>query len=72
LGLTKGTGSNLSALIYGNWADALIGEWGTLDVLVDPYTSSASGTVRVSVFQTADVAIRHAESFSAMQDAITT
>lgn len=69
--LTKGSGTDLSAIVYGNWADLLIGEWGTLDLLVDPYTSSASGTVRVSAFQSVDTAVRRAESFSAMQDAIT-
>ena len=34
--LTKGTGSNLSAVIYGNFSDLLIGLYGTLEILVDP------------------------------------
>lgn len=29
--LTKGTGTNLSALIYVNWSDLLIGFWSELD-----------------------------------------
>ena len=36
--LIKGTGSNLSAVIYGNFADLLIGLYGTLEILLDPYT----------------------------------
>lgn len=70
--LTKAAGSNLSALIYGNWADLVIGEWGGLDVLVDPYTGGAAGTVRIRVLQDVDVAVRHAASFAAGQDIVTT
>jgi hypothetical protein len=70
--LTKGTSSGVcSAVFFGNWADLLIGQWGGLDVLVDPYTGGAAGTVRVRVLQDVDVAVRHAESFSAMLDALT-
>ncbi len=69
--LTDGTGTNLSAIFFGNWADLILGMWGVLDVLVDPYTGGTSGTVRVVVLQDVDIAVRHAESFSAMLDAIT-
>jgi len=70
--LTKGTGSGLSAIIFGNLADLLVGLWSGLDLLVDPYTASTTGTVRVVAMQDIDIAVRHAESFAAMQDAITT
>lgn len=70
--LTKGTASGTcSAIIFGNFADLLIGMWGGLDILVDPYTGGAAGNVRIIVHQDVDVAVRHAESFSAMQDALT-
>jgi HK97 family phage major capsid protein len=70
--LTKGTSNGVcSALIAGNWNDLIIGEWGTLDLMVDPYTQSTSGTVRVVALQDVDVAVRHEESFSAMRDALT-
>ena len=68
--LTKGTGSNLSAVIYGNFADLLIGLYGTVEILVDPYTDFAEGTTGVRALQTIDIAVRHAESFAAMKDAI--
>ena len=70
--LDKGTSTGVcSAIIFGNFADVLIGMWGTLDVTVDPYTASTSGTVRVVALQDVDVAVRHAESFAAMKDALT-
>ena len=69
--LTKGSGTALSALLFGNFADLIIGMWGGLDLLVDPYTGGAAGTVRVIAHQDVDIAVRHAASFAAMQDAIT-
>ena len=45
-----------------NFSDVLIGLWSGLDILVDPYTGSAAGTVRVVAMQDYDVAIRHPES----------
>jgi len=71
--LTKSTSVGIcSAIFFGNWADLIIGQWGALDLLVDPYTGSTSGTVRVVALQDLDIAVRHAESFSAMLDALTT
>ncbi len=70
--LDKGTAVGIcSAIFFGNWADLIIGQWGVLDILVDPYTFSTSGTVRVVALQDVDVAVRHAESFAAMLDALT-
>jgi HK97 family phage major capsid protein len=70
--LTKGGGSALSAMLFGNWADLTIAMWGTLDLTVDPYTGSTSGTVRVVALQDIDIGVRHAESFAAIEDAVTT
>jgi len=69
--LTKGSSSVCSAIIFGNWNDLLIGTWGGIDINIDTSTGSASGTVRVVALQDVDVAVRHAESFAAMQDATT-
>ncbi len=69
--LTKGSGSNLSAIIFGNFADLMIGMWGGLDLMVDPYSNSTSGTVRVVALQDVDVALRNVESFATMVDAVT-
>ena len=44
--------------------------FGQLEILVDPYTDFAKGTVGVRGLQSIDIAVRHAESFAAMQDAI--
>ena len=70
--LDKGTSTGVcSAIFFGNWADLLIGMWGGLDILVDPYTGSTAGTTRIVALQDVDVAVRHAQSFAAMLDALT-
>ncbi len=69
--LTKGTSvGNCSAIIFGNFSDLIIGMWGGLDLTVDPYTFSTSGTIRIVAMQDVDVAVRNAASFAAMLDAL--
>jgi len=53
-----------SGVIYlGNWTDLLIGMFGSLDILVDPYTNSANSVTRLRATQFIDVACRHGQSF---------
>lgn len=51
-------------LWFGNFADLIIGYFSGLDLMVDPYTHSTSGTIRVVAMQDVDIAVRHPESFS--------
>lgn len=70
--LTKGTSSVASAIFYGNWAELVMGMWGEgIDILVDPYSLSTQRAIRVIAFQDVDFAVRHAQSFAAMLDALT-
>lgn len=70
--LTKGSSSGVcSALAYGNWSDLLIGEWGTAELLPDEVTQAANRIIRMHIYQTVDIGVRRAQSFSAMLDALT-
>jgi len=51
-------------VLFGNFAELLIGFWSGLDLMVDPYSNSTSGTIRVVALQDTDIAVRHAESFT--------
>jgi HK97 family phage major capsid protein/HK97 family phage prohead protease len=57
-------------LWFGNFADLIIGYFSGLDIMVDPYSNSTSGTVRVVAMQDVDIAVRHAESFSRGADTL--
>mgnify|MGYP003673327105 FL=1 len=68
--LAKGTGSNLSAMVYGDFSQIMIGFWSGVDVVVDQSSLSTSGGTRLAFFQDLDVAIRYPESFSVIKDII--
>ena len=66
--LTKGTGTALSAMVFGDFSQLMMGFFSTPDVLVDPYTAGSTGAVRIRVMQELDIAVRHAQSFAACLD----
>ncbi|MCW8308391.1 phage major capsid protein [Acidiphilium sp. PA] len=69
-GLTKGTGTGLSAVLFGNWPDLLIGEWGVIELATNPYGAGfSSGGLELRVMATVDIAPRHPVSFAAITDA---
>lgn len=55
-------------IFFGSWAQAILGSWGGIDILVDPYTGGTAGTIRVIVYAQVDVAARHAGAFSICSD----
>lgn len=67
---TLGAGSDKTALVLGDWSELMIGYWSELDILVNPYESSAysKGNVQVRAMATCDVAVRHPEAFCAAVD----
>jgi HK97 family phage major capsid protein len=51
-------------VLFANCADCVVGMWSGLDVVIDPYTQSASGQVILTVHQDFDVAVRRPQSFA--------
>lgn len=67
--LTEGAQSDLTAIIYSDyWQSAVLGTWGGLDILFDPYTQALAGTKRFVVNAFMDVELEHAEEFSICKD----
>jgi len=69
--LEKGDASTCSAIIFGNFADLIVALWGGIDIMANPYSKDTEGLVRLTVNAYHDVAVRRAESFAAMKDALT-
>lgn len=69
--LTKGTGEDLSAVIFANWVDFIIGQWSGVEILVDPYTKRAEGYTRIHAAVYYDAGCVRPQSFAAITDAIT-
>lgn len=67
--LAKGTTTGgLTAAIFGNWSDLIVGQWGGLDILVDPYSTALSGMIRYVVAGFYDIGVRREQSFAIAKD----
>ena len=71
--LTRGSSSACSALVFGDLAEVYVGFWGPLaiDLLVDSYTYSTSGKVRLIARAEVGVAVRNIGAFAAYKDILT-
>lgn len=61
---TLGSGSD-HGLIYGDWTELLLGIWSEIDILVNPYESTAysKGNISIRAMSTVDCAVRHPTAF---------
>jgi HK97 family phage major capsid protein len=57
-------------LIFGRWSDLLIGMWGSLELLLNPFegTAFSKGNILLRGLMSVDVNVRHPESFAAAHD----
>lgn len=51
-------------VVLGNFADYVIGQWGGIDLTVDPYTQASKGKIRLVVNAYFDAKPRRAEAFA--------
>lgn len=69
--LTKGTSTTVNhAIIFGYWANLLIGEWGAMEMIVDPYRLKKQGMIEITSFQMADIDKKYAQAFCVVSDAL--
>jgi HK97 family phage major capsid protein len=52
-----------SGIVLGNWEDYVIGQWGGIDLTIDPYSQATNGLVRVVINTYFDGAPRRNTSF---------
>ena len=51
-------------IVMGNFSDLVIGQWGGIDLTVDPYTQAANGKVRLVINAYFDAKVRRADAFA--------
>ena len=68
-----GTPGTEHGLIYGDWSELLIGIWSEIDILVNPFESTAysKGNVSIRAMATVDCAVRHPKAFVSVEDVTT-
>ena len=58
-------------VLFGNWSELLFGQWGGIDLLINPYSLDTYAQIRVVAAGYYDVAVKHVESFARINDVIT-
>lgn len=59
-----GDGSDEHGIVFGNWADYFLGQWGALDIVVDPYSAATESVVKVTITMWANMGMIRPESFA--------
>jgi HK97 family phage major capsid protein len=68
--LTKGGSSELSAMIYGNFNELALHQWGGVDLVLDPYTLAANAQVRIIANIWVDWCITRPTAFAVIKDLV--
>lgn len=65
-GLRAAASAQMAAatMLFGDFSQIIIGEWGTFEVAANPYANFAAGITGVRGMQSADIGIRQAGAFS--------
>ena len=50
-------------LVAGDWSELLVANWGSPELMVNPYSEFSKGAVQVRIIDAIDVAVRHTEAF---------
>lgn len=53
-----------ATMLFGDWAQVIVGEWGVLEVEVNPYANFQAGIIGVRAMVSMDVGLRYAAAFS--------
>lgn len=65
VGFPAMSSNQLSAgMLFGDWSELVIGEWGVLEIAVNPYASFQAGIIGVRAMYSMDVGVRRAFAFS--------
>ena len=59
---TLGGGSE-HGLLFGDWSQVMIGQWGAMEIIVDPYALKKQSMLEITSFQMCDIAFRHTTAF---------
>jgi len=54
-----------ATMLFGDFGQVIVGEWGVLEVEVNPFANFQAGIIGVRAMASIDIAVRHATAFSA-------
>ena len=56
-----------SVMIFGNWSDLFIGEWGGFDIVIDPFTQAGSAQTVITINAWNDALVAEPKSFAVLK-----
>jgi len=68
--LTKGGTNNLSAMMFGNWSDAIVDGFGAIEILLDPYSRGQFGQTVLQLGSYWDIKDMYAEGKAVAKDIV--
>lgn len=69
--LTEGSGTDLSAMVFGDFSQAYLGFFGGVNLIMDEVTQAASSLIRIHIEQFMDVKLAQPAAFSVALDMVT-
>ncbi len=67
--LSKGNGTNLSAIVAGNFQYLVFSGWGALEIISDPFKGKKQGMIEITSFGAYDCTVLQLGAFAAIIDA---
>lgn len=61
---TKGSGTGLSGLIFADWRELFLLQWGGFEIIIDPYSNKKKGWIEIQIDMFADVKLRRKGAFA--------
>ena len=52
------------SMLFGDWSQLILGEWGMLEIASNPFANFQSGLIGIRAMQTVDIAVRMPGAFS--------
>lgn len=65
-----GSGAVCHGVIYGDFSQITIGQWGAAEIIVDPYTLARRNLVQITSIQYVDVLVKQPTAFAVSRDAL--
>lgn len=70
--ITKGSNTDLNALIFGDFSQLTLAQWGGLDLVVDPYSAATTAQLKIVANIWVDFIITRPQAFAVIKDILTT
>ena len=69
--LTKGTSTGICLeILFGAFSQLVIGDWGMMEIIVDPYRLKKQGMIELTSFGMYGIAVKYPAAFAAIKDAL--